>query len=460
MLIYCKLLYLQILKFIQPIKNKMRKITLLSLLLVSVTAVNAQDKEVKKDSASADYNRWTIEATVGQGKGVNPYSVGYYSSDPGTFLGKPQANSFSAGARYMISPKFGFKGALHYNDLKNIKNNGSIPFEMQQIGLSVEGVVNASRLFGAEESFKRFGLLFHGGIRVDQMKSKTANVVEHDHNFGVKEYNGGLVLGISPQYRIGSKMSVLLDVSIQNSYRQHFNWDGSYSDKTNNLNGQLITTSIGLTYSLGKNDIHGDWATIRDKNLDKIDALDKRVGDVETLMNDSDKDGVPDYLDQENNSVAGVAVDTRGKMVDLNRNGVPDELERYIDKTSKESSEKSNVDMIKRLVNEGYVTTYFDTGKVNPTNVSTEGIDFIRTYLKNSPNAKIDIYGHADEIGSTAKNNTLSQGRAEAVKAILIKAGIDGSRLNVIPVGEDTSVDVESEGARKLVRRVTFKIKE
>jgi len=438
----------------------MKKITVLSLLLVSAASVTAQENKVQKDSAKSEFNKWTIEATVGQGKGVKPYDVGYFSSNPNTFLGKPQANSFSLGARYMISPKFGFKTALHYNDLKNTKNNGSIPFEMQQIGLSLEGVVNVSRLFGIEESIKRFGLLFHGGLRIDRMTSKTANVIEHDHNNGVSEFNGGLVMGVTPQFRVSKKMAVLLDISIQNNYRQHFNWDGSYSDNINNLNGQLITTSLGLTYSFGPNEIHGDWATIRDKNLDKIDALDKRVGDMETLMNDTDKDGVPDYLDQENNSVAGVAVDTRGKMVDMNRNGVPDELERYVDKTTKETSEKSNSDMIKRLVNEGYVTTYFDTGKVNPTNVSTEGIDFIRTYLKNNPNASIDIYGHADEIGTSAKNDALSKGRAEAVKAILIKAGIDANRLNVISAGEDASVAVDSDGARKLVRRVTFKIKE
>ena len=438
----------------------MKKITVLSLLLVSAASVTAQENKVQKDTAKSEFNKWTIEATVGQGKGLKPYDVGYFSSDPNTFLGKPQANSFSLGARYMISPKFGFKGAFHYNDLKNIKNNGSIPFEMQQIGLSLEGVVNVSRLFGIEESVQRFGLLFHGGLRIDRMTSKTANVIEHDHNYGVSEFNGGLLLGITPQFRVSKKMAVLLDISVQNNYRQHFNWDGSYSDNLNNLNGQLITTSLGLSYSFGPNDIHGDWATIRDKNLDKIDALDKRVGDMETLMNDTDKDGVPDYLDQENNSVAGVAVDTRGKMVDMNRNGVPDELERYVDKTTKETSEKSNSDMIKRLVNEGYVTTYFDTGKVNPTNVSTEGIDFIRTYLKNNPTATIDIYGHADEIGTSAKNDALSKGRAEAVKAILIKAGIDPSRLNVISSGEDASVAIDSDGARKLVRRVTFKIKE
>ena len=438
----------------------MKKNTLLSLLLTSSLSVLAQENKVKKDTASSEYNKWTIEASVGQAKGVRPYSAGYFSSDPGAFLGKPQANAYSLAARYMFSPIFGIKGGLHFEEIKNIKNNGSLPFKMQQIGVSFQGVVNANRLFKIQEPMGRLAILLHGGLKIDAMTSKTPNIIENDHNYNQTEYNGGLLIGITPEFRISKKMSVILDVTIQNNYRQHFNWDGTYSEIENNLNGQLVTTSLGLTYSLGRNELHGDYAILKDKNIEEIEALNKRIGDVETLMNDTDKDGVADYLDQENNSVAGVAVDTRGKMVDINRNGVPDELERYIDKSSKETSEKSNSDMIKRLVNEGYVTTYFDTAKVKPTNVSTEGIDFIRTYLKNNPTASVDIIGHADEIGSNERNDALSKGRAEAVKAILVKAGIDASRLNVVSSGEDTSVAVDSEGARKLVRRVTFKIKE
>ncbi|MEG0851323.1 MAG: OmpA family protein, partial [Flavobacterium sp.] len=41
----------------------------------------------------------------------------------------------------------------------------------------------------------------------------------------------------------------------------------------------------------------------------------------------------------------------------------------------------------------------------------------------------------------------------------LIKANINPSRLNVIGAGEDTSVNKDSDGARKLVRRVTFRVK-
>ena len=53
----------------------MKKITLVSfLLLLAVSfSVTAQDKKIKKDSISSEYNKWTIQVNVGQAKGVKPY---------------------------------------------------------------------------------------------------------------------------------------------------------------------------------------------------------------------------------------------------------------------------------------------------------------------------------------------------------------------------------------------------
>ncbi|MEI7508098.1 MAG: OmpA family protein [Flavobacterium sp.] len=433
----------------------MKKNTLISLLLISVFTTNAQNDN--------SYNKWTIEANVGQAKGLAPYATGYFSSDRKTVFGKLQANSFTIASRYMISPKFGFKLGLNYENLKPTSSESS-PYEMEIFGLSVDGVINLSRLFDITEPMKKFGLLGHAGFKIDRMTSKTENRVTPFlyNDYGRTEYAGGLVVGISPQFRFSKKMAVLIDVSLQNNFRQHFTWNGSYSDSSNNLNGQKITGSIGLSYSLGKNEIHGDWAIIKDKNLAKIEELDKKIGDIENRMNDTDKDGVPDYLDQENNSVAGVAVDTRGRMIDLNKNGVPDELERYVEKTAKESSEKAvkeaTEDSVLRLVNEGYVCAYFDSGKTQATEASTEGIDFILTFLRNHPNDNIDVMGHADEIGSSKVNNSLASKRAENIKNILVKAGINPTRLNVISKGIDNSVAPDSAEARRLVRRVTFRV--
>lgn len=407
------------------------------------------DQEIVYDS----YNRWSIEATVGQAKGIKPFETGYYSSDPSKIFGGIQANSFGLGGRYMLSPKFGLKLSFNYDKFTNQKGSGSLDFETTQIRGNIEGVVNGVRLFNIEESAGRFGLLLHGGIQVSRMKSNV---------YDVNELNGGLIVGFSPQFRILKNLSLTSDVSLLSNFRQHFNWNGSNSDPANNLSGQMVSFSLGLSYSFGKEKIHGDWAIIEDKRSKEMKELEGRIGDIETLMNDTDKDGVPDYLDLENNSLAGVAVDTKGRMVDKNNNGVPDELEKYIDNSisNNNTTVASNVSdgMVLKLINDGYIAAYFDNDKRFPNTGSTENLGFILNYLKTNPGKSVEMTGYADEIGNTKYNQKLSNDRAENVKNILVKAGIDASRLTIKANGVDDSVDKTSEHARRLVRKVVFKV--
>lgn len=443
---------------------------LISFALLTANFGYAQTEDIKdaKDTGERkDYNKWTIEVTAGQSKGTKPFTVGYYSSNPDKMFGSIKFNTFSLGVRYMFSAKFGLKADISSDEFTNNKNTDSKDFKLQQYRFGLQGVVNASRLFNIQQELGRLSILIHAGLQGAQATPKyKPDEGKVGYFYNKSELNLGVMFGISPEVRISKKFSIIGDFSTLSNFRQHWTWDGRVSDKSNNLSGQMIMSSIGLTYSFGKDNIHGDWAIIDEGKLKEIEELDKRIGELESMLNDSDKDGVPDYLDVENNSIAGVAVDTKGRMIDVNKNGVPDELEKYmantyVDKSNiKETLETANADMIKRLINEGYVTTYFDTGKTNPTNVSTEGIDFMLTYLRNNPNASIDIIGHADEIGKTAYNDKLSMGRANTVKNTLIKAGIPASRLNVVSEGEDASVAIDSKDARRLVRRVTFKVRE
>lgn len=436
----------------------MKKILIL-VVIVNSLITSAQTNIKKQDSTLENYNRWTFELSSGQLKGISPFAEGYYSSNPGKLFGSIDLNSFSIASKYSLSPKFGVRLGFHYNELKNLDNK-SLPFKMQLLGISFEGVANINRLLNIENELNRFGILIHGGLRVDQLTSKTANT-PYNQNFNKKELNGGLIFGITPQYRIANKIGLFADVTLQNNYRQHFNWDGSLANlSSNNMKGQSITTSVGLSFSLGDNPIHGDWSTIKDENIKKIEDLNKRVDNIETLMNDTDKDGVADYLDQENNSVAGVAVDSRGKMIDINRNGVPDEMERYINtKIRKEvNPEQANKNSLETLIDGEYVAVYFESNKSIPTNISTEGLNFIRTFLRANPELSVYVIGHADEIGLEEKNRKLSEARANSTREVLIKAGIDAKRLIIKGEGEDNTVDKNSEKSRDLVRKVTFKI--
>lgn len=447
---------------------KKHLLILVTLLFVSF-ASNAQDATTTKADSKKDkelkeiepdqeivydtFNRWSIELDFGQSKGTKPYAPGFYYSNPNSHI-QFDVNHFGLASRYMISPTFGVRLDLSYDLLKNQKGSDSQPFEMQNIGLSFEGVVNTMRLFNVEEQAGRFGLLMHLGVQASRMTPKIG--VNKERN----EYNGGIVVGLTPQLRIYKNLSVFVDFSVNSNVRQHFNWDGSFSDSNNNLTGSMYTTAIGLSYSFGKEKIHGDWAIIEDKKSKEMKALDDRVGEIETLMNDTDKDGVPDYLDIENNSLPGVAVDTKGRMVDMNNNGVPDELEKYVNNsiTNNNNSSTASDGMLVKLINDGYIAAYFDTDKRQPTNASTDNIGFILNYLKSNPGKTVDIIGYADVIGSSEYNDKLSSDRSVNVKAILVKAGIDPSRLNIKGNGVDDSVDKTSDYARRLVRKVVFKI--
>ena len=453
----------------------MKKIILIHFLALTFASNYAQSKSNAYDkSASSDtkkttssYNKWSLELSAGQSKGVKPYTPGYYSSESQTFIGGFKINNFNLGLRYMFSPKFGLKAAFSYENFKNSPE--SKKFETQQYRFGIEGVINACRLLDIQDQLGSFSLLIHGGVQMSSLTPKLDTGIDIptglSSNYNSTENNIGVIYGVTPEYKITKKIAISVDFSVLSNFRQHYAWDGHTSDPNNNLSGQMINGTFGVSYSFGNKEIHGDWAKIISKEEAKIDALQKKISDIETLMNDTDKDGVPDYLDTENSSIAGVAVDTKGKMIDLNKNSVPDELEKYlansyVDKsTFSKSTEVLDSDYVKKLINGGYVTTYFETNKSTPTNVSTEGIDFILSYLRNNPTSSLDVIGNADEIGAAVYNNKLALARANSVKNTLVKAGIEANRLNVVSNGEDKSVDPKSKEAKNLVRRVTFRVK-
>lgn len=449
------------------------------LLLLLVFNHSFSQKKIDSTVATSNNYRWRVELSIGDSRGIRPFSDGYYSSNSQKVLGTFNLNSVNIGATYAYSQLIGFKVDVAFDRFTN-KDMKSLPFEVAQYRASIQGVLNLNGLLKYQKDVSRFNLLFHAGFTfstLQKIASSTSPIV------GSKELNGGIVGGITPMFRIAKKAYIFFDFSSFFNYRQHYTWDGNYSKPSNNLAGQMINGSIGITYSLGK---QLKWDASDNTAIKKLEdqnvALGKRVGDLETMMTDTDKDGVADYLDRENNSVAGVAVDSRGVMVDTNRNGVADELERYFEKTygnpidsnstpndATSNSTKntsgfatkgtSKEDFLKRSINEGYITVFFEVNSAKPNTNSIDGISFILTYLKANSNANLDIIGYSDEVGNNDKNQKLALTRANNVKKTLVKSGIDGSRLNAISGGEDASVDPTSKDARSLVRKVIFKIK-
>lgn len=418
----------------------MKKILLSLGFVFALNTLSAQTEMVEKKAV--EFNQWSIELDGGFNKPQRPMGAGAYTEIVSPYVA-------NLGVRYMFNNKFGLKADFGYNSFQ--EETGSVNFDTKLYRVAVQGVINAGRVLNFETWTNTIGLLFHAGVGVAQLE---------DQNSAAKDKIGNFIGGITGQIRLSDRFALTGDFTTIVTAKQDLNFDGSSFNGTNGLQGFLFTGTAGLTYYLGKNKKHVDWTI---DNEDRFDAIDARFTAVENRMLDTDNDGVANYLDEEPETPAGAMVDTKGRSIDKNKNGVADETETYITKNYGNKTDGTQVldynDQIKSTINNGYICTYFDFNVAKPNNTSTEGIDFILTYLRNNPTASVDIIGHADEVGRSEYNDRLANARATNVKNILLKANIDPSRLNVISAGEDSSVDKTSEGARKLVRKVTFKIK-
>lgn len=73
--------------------------------------------------------------------------------------------------------------------------------------------------------------------------------------------------------------------------------------------------------------------------------------------------------------------------------------------------------------------------------------------LKNSPDAQLVINGHADRAGDDNYNLELSARRAEYIRALLIKAGLDPKRVHYFAFGESDPAIVTDDDVRERANR-------
>ncbi|WP_223747989.1 OmpA family protein [Myxococcus sp. XM-1-1-1] len=146
---------------------------------------------------------------------------------------------------------------------------------------------------------------------------------------------------------------------------------------------------------------------------------------------DTDGDGIPDDQDQCPNE-AGVA----------GRQGCPEP-----------APVEEKLSLADRRVT-------FTVGRAEIEGEGARVLDDVAAQLKARPDVAIRIEGHTDNTGPEELNRTLSQERAESVRAYLIKRGIDGKRLEARGYGPSRPIATnDTPEGRGENRRVEFIIK-
>jgi outer membrane protein OmpA-like peptidoglycan-associated protein len=203
--------------------------------------------------------------------------------------------------------------------------------------------------------------------------------------------------------------------------------------------------------------------TDKDGIFDFLDNCPEEFGPKENKgcpWPDTDKDGLLDK-DDDCPNLAGPIKNKGCPYQDTDNDGVLDK-DDDCPATAGPVSNKG-CPIIEKEVEEILKTAFdnleFETGKEVIKDVSFPSLTELAGVLKKKAAWGLQISGHTDNVGDDQKNMILSKKRAEAVRAFLVKEGIEEARFNVLFFGETMPIATnDTPEGRQKNRRVEMKI--
>lgn len=258
------------------------------------------------------------------------------------------------------------------------------------------------------------------------------------------------------------------EVGANDAFRWEVRADQSFGNDTlPNAGLTNFQALLGYSWGIGAPlDSDGDGVANR---LDQCPDTPKGAKvDTKGCPLDSDGDGVFDGLDKCPDTPAGVKVNAEGCPLDSDGDGIPDYQDKCptvpapgtVDgcppppaaKPAEPEAPMAAPEAPRKLTLEG-VNFDSDSARLRPESLAI--LDNAAATLKEWGEVKVEVAGHTDSTNSDAYNLRLSQRRAEAVRAYLIKQGVAADRLTAKGYGESSPVaDNKTAAGRYKNRRV------
>ena len=392
----------------------MKKIILTLALLMGVFAVQAQSLEQNKF-----FDNWSVTL---KGGAIMPFQG--YAFWPST------RGIFGMEIKKQLTPVFGLgvEGEATINTTSWEKEpyywGPKSPNIIDHTLAGMFGTVNLSNLFGGYKgkprAFELEGVIGAGWLHAFH-RTESANVYGNDYNSWYTKAGANLNFnfGESRAWTFSLKPAVVWDMNgdIMIPYRHNLparaTWTGEPRNGKSQMNANhaAVELEAGITYHFkGSNGERYITFCPYKYSQDDIDALNGQINGLRSQLN-----GLQGDLDAANARNA--------------------QLQRDLDAAKKAKPEPAKpVDPKAKYMN---VLVHFKVNKTNITADQQPNVERVAMYLKNNPNATVDIKGYASTEGPHDNNIRLANGRAEAVKNMLInKYKIDANRINAQGCGE------------------------
>lgn len=347
------------------------------------------------------------------------------------------------------------KGGIDYFNIKpvgtDITDNGS-----WGAGLSIERTSNPFVGFGLNVDYLNYNRSSITGTTIDptlftslnlsnilQPVRKSAKVNVYS-NFGVgasiANYKDAVwgaagypVEGdkVSPvattSLALEANVSRVLALGLEAGYRGYISTESPYVHYND-----AYTLMGTLRVKLGT----GSKTHVRDMTRHDYAPVQNIIQQVENPYDDSNVINRLDNIDRQNQDVQN-----RLKQLEDDVKGLKDKAEGEVIKASFDKIEFE-----------------FDSSKLTAESKTT--LDQIASILLNNKYwSTLTVKGHTDNVGPDAYNQTLSEKRADAVKAYLAGKGLDASAITTAGYGESQPITSNNTAAgRKSNRRVEFEI--
>ena len=294
------------------------------------------------------------------------------------------------------------------------------------------GTVNLSNLFGGYKGKPRFfeleGVIGAGWLHAFH-RTEAANMYGNDYDSWYTKAGANLNFnfGDNRAWTFSLKPSVLWDMNgdVMQVFRMNERFQRGWEDVQQhtahngksqmNANHAAVELEAGITYHFkGSNGERYITFCPYKYSQDDIDALNGQINGLRNQLN-----GLQGDLDAANA-----------------RNN---QLQRDLDAARKAANAKgvNSTEVIDNTAKYMNVLVHFKVNKTNITADQQPNVERVAMYLKNNPTATVDIKGYASTEGPHDNNIRLANGRAEAVKNMLInKYKIDANRINAQGCGE------------------------